>query len=355
MACLEPVKVEVFQSVTAPLAATMLPSALPTLALLILALLILALLILALLLVRTLLFLTLLTALFLAFLALLTTLLLRTLLFLTFLALLTTLFLAFLALLTALLLLTLLFRALLFLALPIVAPLFVALPIVALPVVAPLIMALPIIALFTALITPLLFLLPAPLFMTRLIALPLIAHLLLLAQAFIFPLFPCQTFTFHAQAFALRGHAFTFQPPVPFGIVPIRLGLFVGRIVIVIVVIIVIAGIRVALRGRRHVDGDATGQQQGCRHACDDTNGIQFGHGSPPRAFLPMRDVALFGRTKGAALHFRRIFPSAFRVKATGKSIVPYIRLCPKVREKFLWVFGFGCKLYSASALRAAH
>jgi hypothetical protein len=85
--------------------------------------------------------------------------------------------------------------------------------------------------------------LAALLLVAGLIAFPLGAHLLLVAQAFIFPFFPCQTFALHPQAFALRRHTFTFQHLVPFMIVTIPLGLSIRRIVIVIAILII--------RGRR--------------------------------------------------------------------------------------------------------
>ena len=75
------------------------------------------------------------------------------------------------------------------------------------------------------------------LFVARSLALPLSTHFLIVTQAFILSLFPCQTFAFKPQAFVLRRSAFAFQHPFPLRVVVIPLALPVGSIVVVIAIL----------------------------------------------------------------------------------------------------------------------
>jgi len=115
----------------------------------------------------------------------------------------------------------------------------------------------------------------ALLLMTRFIALPLGTHILFVAQALVFPLFPCQPFAFQPQAFALRRPALTFQHLLPLAVVAIPLGLLVRPVVVVIRLVVIRLGIRLVVP-------DAAGQQQRCHYEYSDSGRIQSGHNSPP-------------------------------------------------------------------------
>jgi hypothetical protein len=125
----------------------------------------------------------------------------------------------------------------------------------------------------------------ALLLMAGLVAFPLRAHVLFVAQALGFPLFPCQTFALHTQAFALRRQTLTFQHLAPLVVVAIPLGLPVCGIVVVIAILIIRGG---GIRCGSMMTA-ATGQRQACRHEYQNRCHIQSGHGVPPGMFALLR------------------------------------------------------------------